>query len=90
MPRDAESLNRIRTGYLQLNPDAQPDEVDQFVALTLQNMQQVVELVLWGGYTEQFKDKFNVDQFMGEEQKYLYENDERKKLENKEIWRVWW
>ena len=33
MPRDVESLKSyLRTGYLQLNPDAQPDEVDQFVA----------------------------------------------------------
>ena len=33
MPRDVESLKSyLRTGYLQLNPKAEPEEVDQFVA----------------------------------------------------------
>ena len=84
MPRDVESLKSyLRTGYMQLNPKAEPEEVDQFVAANTAEYATGGRVGFdEGGYTfEQFKkDKFNVDQFMGEEQmKRLYEKMMREK-----------
>ena len=84
MPRDVESLKSyLRTGYMQLNPKAEPEEVDQFVTANTAEYATGGRVGFdEGGYTfEQFKkDKFKVDQFMGEEQmKRLYEKMMREK-----------
>ena len=82
---DLESLKGYLTrGYKNLNPNATDDEVFQFVQENTAEYRADGGRIGYddGGYTfEQFKkDKFKVDQFMGEkEMKKLYEDMMRKK-----------
>ena len=43
MPRDVEALKAyMRDGYMKLNPDAEPEEVDAFIQVKLMNTKQMV------------------------------------------------
>jgi hypothetical protein len=75
---DVESLKSyLRTGYQNLNPGAQPEEVEEFVTANVAEYNSGGRVGYnEGTYTfEQFmKDKGKVDQFMGEqEMRKLYE-----------------